>query len=204
MNPGLRIVRRSAFTGAPWKNGGGITYEAMREPADGGPFRWRLSVAHIEASGPFSDFAGYNRKMVLLRGAGMSLSFADGRKALLRTVGDLTEFDGALPAHCELLGSPCVDLNLMVSKSIGAVSARVARLPEAPGLSLAGDDSTIVFAVSGRLDLRGDDGRCASLEPWDLAVVSPPAERFTLFAPPDSSEAPLVFLAGLNDTQTPN
>src|SRR5271170_5764644 len=117
----MRIIRQSDFTATPWKNGGGITHEAIRVPASGDPFRWRVSVAHIEASGPFSDFTGYNRKMVLLRGAGVALAFASGERRVLRNMGDLAEFDGALSTHCELLGGPCVDLNLMVSKSLGEV-----------------------------------------------------------------------------------
>ena len=78
--PKLQVIRRSSFTATPWKNGGGITHEAIRVPATGDPFRWRISVAHIDASGPFSDFAGYNRKMMLLKGAGIELRFADGAR----------------------------------------------------------------------------------------------------------------------------
>src|SRR6266568_2999843 len=108
----LQIIRKSSFTATPWKNGGGITHEAIRVPASGDAYRWRVSVAHIDASGPFSEFAAYNRKMVLLRGAGIELRFADGTHKALRKVGELAEFDGALAAHCELLNGPCVDLNL--------------------------------------------------------------------------------------------
>jgi environmental stress-induced protein Ves len=74
----LQIVRKSSFTSTPWKNGGGITHEALRVPASGEPFRWRVSVAHIDTSDPFSDFSGYRRNMVLLRGAGIALNFANG------------------------------------------------------------------------------------------------------------------------------
>ena len=73
--PKLQIIRRASFTATPWKNGGGITHEAIRVPAGGDTFRWRVSVAHIDASGPFSEFAEYNRKMVLLQGAGIDLRF---------------------------------------------------------------------------------------------------------------------------------
>ena len=34
----LQIVRKSSFAAAPWKNGGGITYEAIRVPAGGESF----------------------------------------------------------------------------------------------------------------------------------------------------------------------
>ena len=80
--PKLQIIRRASFTATPWKNGGGITHEAIRVPAGGDTFRWRVSVAHINASGPFSEFAEYNRKMVLLQGAGIDLRFGDRKGAL--------------------------------------------------------------------------------------------------------------------------
>ena len=65
-NSKLQVIRRASFTATPWKNGGGITHEALRVPASEYPFRFRVSVAHIDASGPFSEFAEYQRKMVLL------------------------------------------------------------------------------------------------------------------------------------------
>jgi len=62
-------------------------------PAGGDTFRWRVSVAHIDASGPFSEFAEYNRKMVLLQGAGIDLRFGDGTHKSLRKIGELVEFE---------------------------------------------------------------------------------------------------------------
>jgi len=52
-NSKLQIIRKSSFTAMPWKNGGGITHEAIPVPASSDPFRWRVSVAHVDASGPF-------------------------------------------------------------------------------------------------------------------------------------------------------
>ena len=91
-------------------------------------------MAHIDASGPFSEFAEYHRKMVLLKGAGVELRFADGVHKTLRKVGELLEFDGALAAHCELLNGPCVDLNLMVLKTDSA-AVRVERFIESIAVS---------------------------------------------------------------------
>ena len=69
----------------------------MRYPAAGDEFRWRVSVAHIDGSGPFSDFAAYNRKMVLLRGAGIALRFGDGEQKTLRRVANWWSSMGPLP-----------------------------------------------------------------------------------------------------------
>ena len=55
------ILRASSYRTVAWKNGGGMTREILREPAEPTPFDWRLSLATIDSSGPFSAFAGYQR-----------------------------------------------------------------------------------------------------------------------------------------------
>ena len=173
----MQIIRQSAFTPAPWKNGGGVTHEAIRVPASGDPFRWRVSVAHIDRSGPFSDFAAYHRIMVLLKGNGAALQFANGDERLLLNVGDLAEFDGALSAQCELKSGPCVDLNLMVAKSLQGVEARVRRLREPLGLPAAQGRATLIFPIDAPLLLQAGADQAALLEPallepWDLALIA--------------------------------
>ena len=194
--PKLQVIRKGSYKAAPWKNGGGITHEAMRMPPSGDPFRWRVSIAHIDASGPFSDFAAYNRKMVLLQGAGIELRFADGAKQALRKVGDLAEFDGAVSAHCELLQGPCVDLNLIVSKSDG-VAVRVERFIESLTLSAARDETLLIFAIERRVTLEINRGKTVALEPWDLAVLSHGAGRLRRLESGHSSASTAVFLATL-------
>jgi uncharacterized protein len=168
----MQIIRQSALTPAPWKNGGGVTYEAIRVPASGDPFRWRVSVAHIDRSGPFSDFAAYHRVMILLKGRGAALKFANGDERLLMNVGDLAQFDGALAAQCELLSGPCVDLNLMVAKPLQAADVQVRRLQEPLALPAAQGRATLIFPIDGPLLLQAGAKAAASLEAWDLAVMA--------------------------------
>lgn len=194
----MQIIRKSSFTASPWKNGGGITHEVIRVPLGTDAFRWRVSVAQIDVSGPFSDFADYNRKMVLLCGGGVRLTF-DGREhADLRDVGDMAEFDGARATRCALLGGPCVDLNLMVSKSIKGARAWVERLRE-PRLLQPHHATMLAFAISGMVSLVTGNGANTSLQAWDLAVAVP--EDRVVFGPAalHESAAPLVFFATLDD-----
>jgi environmental stress-induced protein Ves len=167
----MRIVRQSQFKSLPWKNGGGITHEAMRSPSLGDVFRWRVSVARIDNSGPFSDFAGYARTMVLLRGGGIALKLSDGTRRDLRAAGDLAQFDGALGVDCELLSGPCVDLNLMTSNAMGPVRARVERLHEPLSYPARTDESMVVFPIDAAVEIHADDGNANVLEAWDLAVL---------------------------------
>jgi environmental stress-induced protein Ves len=193
---GLQVIRKASFKATPWKNGGGTTREAMRVPSSGDPFRWRVSVADIDASGPFSEFAEYNRKMVLLRGAGIELRFADGTHKALRKVGELIEFDGAVAAHCELLNGPCVDLNLMVSKAdIAAV--RVERFMESLTVSASRNETTLLFAIDRRFRLETTAGTTVTLEPWDLAVLSHCNGRLSRLESAHTFASTSVFLATL-------
>jgi len=194
----MRIIRKSSFTAAPWKNGGGITYEAIRVPAGGDAFHWRVSLAHIDVSGPFSDFAAYNRKMVLLRGAGITLKFGNGQERVLRQIGDLVEFDGALATHCELLNGPCVDLNLMVAKSARA-AVRVERLADELKVPAAPFESTLIFSMVDPLLLTSDAGATEPLEPWDLAVISRGGVRVSRRRSENISAPGAVFFATISD-----
>jgi len=174
-----------------------MTHEAIRVPADGESFAWRVSVAHIDASGPFSDFAAYNRKMVLIKGDGMELNFADGGQRSLRRVGDLAEFDGALATQCTLLGGPCVDLNLMVAKP-QAVAVGVRWLTGTDGglsASASLGESTLIFSIDDVVLLSSSDGESLHLEPWDLAIMSNGSGRVTRLESRATSIPSAVFFA---------
>jgi environmental stress-induced protein Ves len=170
----MRIIRQSSFAAVPWKNGGGVTHEAIRVPPHGVSFDWRVSVAHIDTAGPFSYFADYNRFMVLLKGAGVVLKFSGGATPgvrELRGVGDMQEFDGALATTCELVNGPCVDLNFMVSKNLHGVRARVELLREARSFEIGSHESMLVFPIDAGVALAHGEST-DRLDPWDLAVLS--------------------------------
>jgi environmental stress-induced protein Ves len=201
----MQIVRQSQFTASPWKNGGGITHEAMRVP-ERGAFRWRVSIAHIDASGPFSDFAGYARTMVLLRGGGVALKLSDGTQRIMRAAGDLAQFDGALGVECALLNGPCVDLNLMTSKAMGLREVRVERVRGSRSYVVRKDESLVVFPLDAPLQIHPSGGHAPSgshepsgheaiLEPWDLAVLGGSAESAGRIV--CHEDACAVFLAAL-------
>src|ERR1700679_348530 len=166
----MQIVRQSQFEASPWKNGGGVTHEAMRGP-ERGSFRWPVGIAHIDVPGPFSDFAGYARTMVLLRGSGVALQLSDGTRRIMRAAGDLAQFNGALGAKCELLNGPCVDLNLMTSHAMGPAQVRVERLRGSLAYAARKDESLVVFPIDAALQIHPSGGNAAVLEPWDLAVL---------------------------------
>jgi environmental stress-induced protein Ves len=99
---------------SPWKNGGGTTRELIIWPQ---PQDWtlRLSVAQVDADGPFSRFDGITRWFAVLSGAGVRLHMGDaGHMHRLDASSAPLQFDGALALDCRLLDGPTQDFNLMV------------------------------------------------------------------------------------------
>ena len=196
----MQIIRKATFRTTPWKNGGGVTHEALRSPADGTTFRWRVSVATIASSGPFSDCAGYQRYMALLRGAGVDLKFADGTSASLREVGSLVAFDGGLAAQCELLAGECTDLNLMVSSAVPAPQVRVLRLESGLAVGRAAQEAILIFAIDAAVNVTDGNDRREVLAPWDLALATAADAGTLRLSPVDERDPAQVFLANLRDT----
>jgi environmental stress-induced protein Ves len=194
----LTVIRRSSFIAAPWKNGGGVTHEVIRMPQKGDYFRWRVSIASIDASGPFSDFAGYDRHMVLLRGPGLSLKLGNAESRRLQAIGDLAQFDGGIATYCELLDGPCVDLNLMVLKSLNA-KACVESLAGVKSLQAAQGESALIFSIATPLTVSSDAGPSTRLEPWDFAVLTDGSARLELSPIGDISTLGSVFFATITD-----
>jgi uncharacterized protein len=188
MDAGFKILRRSAYVTLPWKNGGGITHEVIRVPADGAAFRWRVSIAEIQRSGPFSDFAGYGRTMALLRGAGLVLRFGGGTSATLAQVGEFAQFDGATATHCELLAGSCVDFNLMLAQPAGAV-ARVLSLGEGIDLRAQAAQTALIFPLEEPIVVRREGHADAQLSPWDLAIL----EHGAVHLAPSERDARFLF-----------
>jgi len=179
----IHIIRRAEFISIPWKNGAGVTHEALRMPPRGDPFLWRVSVAEVAASGPFSDFTGYHRVMVLLRGDGVRLNCADGSAPVLRETGDLVEFDGAMETHCELLGGACTDLNFMLARTIAACDVRVEHLRSSLLIERLPENSLLLFTIRGGVTLEVGGAGPVILGEWDL-VHAPPggANQFLIDA----------------------
>jgi uncharacterized protein len=123
-----------------WKNGGGTTDEIAIEPGNAdlsdATFIWRLSLARIERDGPFSAFPGIDRTIMLVEGAGMTLTTGAGTVISLDRRFVPQDFPGEWPVECRLADGPVRDLNLMVNRTRGTrrwetleLGAKPARLP---------------------------------------------------------------------------
>ena len=140
------------FRPQPWKNGGGTTTELAVYPASGRPL-WRVSIADVATSGPFSDFSGYERTIMLLEGDGMVLRFEGAPEARIERRWRPFVFDGAWRTGCELLGGPVRGLNLIVDREAARGTLEVLLPREALERPLRAD-WTLLYALSGRLKAR--------------------------------------------------
>jgi uncharacterized protein len=167
----VRLLRRQEYARMPWRNGSGITYEIAREPADGADFDWRLSLALIERSGPFSNFAGYQRAISLVNGAGCVLHGIDAQPVQMSIAGTTTLFPGAAQVECELIDGPCHDLNLIVREPGDIVSAGGQRLGDGDARALIADHFNAIFCLAGPVECSGADGTRFVLAEHDTLVV---------------------------------
>ncbi|UUY10272.1 HutD family protein [Pseudomonas sp. J452] len=147
----------------PWKNGGGITCELAIAPAGAGleDFAWRISCAQIASGGPFSRFAGVDRSLALLEGAGLDLRL-NGQPRQLRPGDPPLIFAGEDEVSAELLDGPVGDFNLMTRRS--AWRHQLQRLQLDGAQTLHNDaDILLIYCQRGRVTVQLADASVQTL-----------------------------------------
>ncbi len=139
---------RDTLPAVPWKNGGGLTSEVVSQPpgSDVAAFDWRVSIAHIARSGPFSAFVGVDRVITLLEGQGVRLMSAQGGidHWLCEPLQPFA-FSGDLPMKAELLGGDCHDFNVMTRRGACRADVMVCR----ESYELCGASAGVLMSVRG-------------------------------------------------------
>jgi uncharacterized protein len=119
----MRVIRASEYRVMPWKNGGGVTTEIRASPPSGA-FDWRVSIATVNADGPFSTFNGHERHIMMLSGEGMVLDIEDRGKFALEPLQPFS-FSGDAQVYGSLVRGAVLDFNLMVRRDFGDGILRV-------------------------------------------------------------------------------
>ncbi|MBA3446439.1 MAG: HutD family protein [Pseudaminobacter sp.] len=114
----MRIIRAADCRRMPWKNGGGETTEIAVSPPVAGldDFDWRLSMARVESSGPFSMFPGIDRTLAILDGEGIILHVEDRIPFGLTGKSDPLPFPADVPTRANLVAGAVTDLNMMTRR----------------------------------------------------------------------------------------
>ena len=169
----LQLLRPTDYRQQRWKNGGGITHEIAAD-AENDPPAWRISIATIEASGPFSDFRGFDRTIVALD-EGVSLT-VDGVDVELRPH-EPFDFRGESAVSARV-SSPARDLNAMTMRALYAHDVEI--LTSSRRYLIDDDELVFVYVLRGSAIVNGTP--CEQNETIYLDSV----ERFDV-APGDES-----------------
>ncbi len=112
----IEIIEPKQFKTIPWKNGLGETTElAINEQGNLDDFTWRLSIASVVNDGVFSDFSGYHRNLVLIKGKGLSLQHDDKNVDMLDKLLDIASFDGGGKTLGQLADGAIKDFNIITA-----------------------------------------------------------------------------------------
>ncbi|WP_447500785.1 HutD/Ves family protein [Acinetobacter oleivorans] len=107
----IELIRADQYTKMLWKNGAGFTLEIARSQGEA-DFDWRISMADVTTSGPFSLFPNKQRIISVLDGKGMVLHVDDLHAKTLNQ-GDIFAFHGESQVQSELVDGTIRDLNLI-------------------------------------------------------------------------------------------
>lgn len=182
------LFRLADVPAQPWKNGGGLTREIACWPPGAGldDFLWRISVARIDAGGPFSRFAGVDRVITLLSGPGVVLrgGFPAGEHALTQPLAPFA-FPGDVAIDCALQGGASEDFNVMSRR--GRVRTRVSVIQD--GADLPPASCGLLMAVGSPWQVEADDGARQVLAPYTGLWWAGAAHRWRVRSTATESQA---------------
>lgn len=192
----------------PWKNGRGETLELALHPPEAsferGDFEWRISRARVEENGPFSNFAGFERILVVVEGDGLLLTHGDAApRARLRKL-EPYRFAGEWPTTGELVGGPIADFNVITRRADVRAEVTTLKLGRRGARETLSTRHTFVHVLAGALFARitGED------EPFDLVAgdslwIEDPrsGDELDLTGRGDATSALLVRVAAADDVR---
>jgi environmental stress-induced protein Ves len=156
----LDVRRLADLSPIAWANGGGLTTELASEMTDAtdvasAAWDWRVSIARIERSGPFSALPGVGRALVPLT-ADLPELRIDGVPHRVRRHA-IVRFDGGSEVVCGPVPTPVPVLNVMVRS--GVVDAAVTIHPAHPSENALTDGFAVALdavSIEGDLLTPGD------------------------------------------------
>ena len=156
------VIRSSQCKTSPWENGGGETTEIAVSPTGAGldDFDWRVSVARVASSGPFSCFLGIDRTIAVLEGAGLRLAI-DGRAPIELTSGtEPFAFAGDADVEALLVSGEVFDLNVMTRRRRFFHRLNRIEIPGSARLEATGVQ-TLLYCAEGEMRVQTPAGSAA-------------------------------------------
>jgi environmental stress-induced protein Ves len=183
----MRRLTPADYRRMPWRNGGGATTEILIAPegasASGERFLYRLSIADVAGDGPFSRFDGYDRHIMLLAGAGMTLACAAHGRIELRTPFEPHAFSGDWDVEGTLVAGAVRDLNLMVDRARATSTLDVQRLEAARSFACDPGNVCIMHVIEGALAGADEGDTLVAEAPFELVPRGTARLAFARIAP---------------------
>ncbi|RUW99004.1 MULTISPECIES: HutD family protein [unclassified Mesorhizobium] len=182
----MRILRAADYRVMPWKNGGGTTTEIAVSPDGAGldDFDWRVSMARVEGSGPFSSFAGIDRTLSVLEGEGIVLDVAGRPPERMTAASQPFSFPADQPTRAALIAGPITDLNVMTRR--GRMLHQVERLAISTPVEIPTEAGpTLILCHRGHAIFPG--AAPIRLGPLDTLLPGPDASVLRVQPAPDAT-----------------
>ncbi len=191
----VTCLRAASYRRVPWRNGGGITAEIAVAPMAAtvaGGFDWRLSCAEVSVSGPFSEFAGYDRTIVQLSGTPMRL--VSGDKSISLQLGQPHAFAGE-DAVYGVVDDPVQDFNCIVRR--GRYSTQIESLlldPRSNSERQLAAPVVAIFVAEGSVKVWFEQASSDLLSGDTLLIEGDEAKKLSLHAATSESRVLVVSL----------
>ena len=169
----LRVLHAADYRRMRWKNDGGWTTELAVYPSGSENYDWRISIADIEASGPFSTFPGYDRAIALLEGVGMELRFDGDDPVRLDRRLHFVRFSGDAETQGALISGAVRDFNVIFRRE--AVRADVLHRPLVGPMVFFRDATWFVYLADGHAEVKCGEEHHA-LEAGASVLLTPAAD----------------------------
>lgn len=166
----MRIIRASDCKTTPWKNGGGSTTEIAIGPTGASleNFDWRISMAQVASDGPFSDFAGIDRTLAVIRGNGLVLTIGNDAPVTLASGTDPVNFPGDTPTSARLTAGEITDLNVMTRR--GRFRHQLLRVATPMSVAFGDNDIAVVLSLDGTTGVTAEP-KSATLDHGEAALI---------------------------------
>ncbi|NHZ37658.1 HutD/Ves family protein [Massilia rubra] len=155
------LIPYASLVASPWKNGGGSTTEIALSPPHAGldSFDWRISLATIASSGPFSVFEGIDRTLALVDGPGVTFDIEGDGRFVLSDEEPVLEFAGEAQVVATVGAQPTTDFNVMTRRLRCSHQLGRRSLSGMSGFATRADLTILFLAEGDSLEVSSDDER---------------------------------------------
>lgn len=176
----IEIIPPNHFKQISWKNGQGTTTElAINAGGTIDDFDWRLSIASVIEDGVFSNFSGYLRQLILIKGNGIELNHNNTSLDKLTKLLDSATFDGGNQTIGTLYDGPIKDFNIMTKDN--RYTAKIETMVEKGDIVLKQEPLCFIYCLDKGAKLTTEDGLInQTINPKHLIKITNNSNNITL------------------------